>query len=87
MNKTVLRWLPRGHGRNALDVILEHYFDARRDCKVGKGSFGEIFRTQNGFMMYVCVCVFIKLHITAQSGPVIYSFYVNVCNPPGGYLS
>ena len=22
------------------------------------------------------VCIFIKLHITAQSGPVIYSFYV-----------
>ena len=22
----------------------------------------------------MCVCVFIKLHITAQSGPVIYSF-------------
>ena len=22
-----------------------------------------------------CVCVFIKLHITVQSGPVIYSFY------------
>ena len=35
----------------------------------------------------VCVCVFIKLHITAQSGPVIYSFYATVCNPPGGYLS
>ena len=34
----------------------------------------------------VCVCVFIKLHITAQSGPVIYSFYATVCNPPGGYL-
>ena len=31
--------------------------------------------------------VFIKLHITAQSGPVIYSFYATVCNPPGGYLS
>ena len=35
----------------------------------------------------MCVCVFIKLHITAQSGPVIYSFYATVCNPPGGYLS
>ena len=22
--------------------------------------------------MYVCVCIFIKLHITAQSGPVVY---------------
>ena len=34
--------------------------------------------------LYVCVlCVFIKLHITAQSGPVIYSFYANPCNPPG----
>ena len=31
----------------------------------------------------MCVCVFIKLHITAQSGPVIYSFYATVCNPPG----
>ena len=29
------------------------------------------------------VCVFIKLHITAQSGPVIYSFYATACNPPG----
>ena len=37
--------------------------------------------------MYVCMYVFIKLHITAQSGPVIYSFYATVCNPPGGYLS
>ena len=27
------------------------------------------------FSWPVCVCVFIKLHITAQSGPVIYSFY------------
>ncbi|CAM9377302.1 unnamed protein product, partial [Ascophyllum nodosum] len=35
----------------------------------------------------VCMYVFIKLHITAQSGPVIYSFYATVCNPPGGYLS
>ena len=34
-----------------------------------------------------CVCLFIKLHITAQSGPVIYSFYATVCNPSGGYLS
>ena len=39
--------------------------------------------------MVVCLCmyVFIKLHITAQSGPVIYSFYATACNPPGGYLS
>ena len=29
------------------------------------------------------VCIFIKLHITAQSGPVIYSFYATGCNPPG----
>ena len=38
--------------------------------------------------MYVCmyVCIFIKLHITAQSGPVIYSFYATVCNPPGIYV-
>ena len=35
----------------------------------------------------VCVCVFIKLHITGQSGQVIYSFYDTACNPPGGYLS
>ena len=35
----------------------------------------------------VCVCVFIKLHITAQSGPVIYSFYATACNPPESYLS
>ena len=36
--------------------------------------------------MCVCVCVFIKLHITAQSGPVIYLFYATACNPPGGVL-
>ena len=36
-------------------------------------------------MILVCVCVFIKLHITAQSGLVIYSFYATVCNPPEGY--
>ena len=35
----------------------------------------------------VYVCVFIKLHIIAQSGPVIYSFYATACNPPRGYLS
>ena len=35
----------------------------------------------------VCVCVFTKLHITAQSGPVIYSLYATACNPPVGYLS
>ena len=34
----------------------------------------------------MCVCVFIKLHITAQSGPVIYLFYATACNPPGAYL-
>ena len=37
----------------------------------------------------VCVCVFIKLHITAQSGPVIYSFYTTTttaCNPPRGLI-
>ena len=41
------------------------------------------------FHMYVCmyVCIFIKLHITAQSGPVIYPFHATACNPPGGYLS
>ena len=37
--------------------------------------------------VYMYVCIFIKLHITAQSGPVIYSFYATACNPPGGYLS
>ena len=38
--------------------------------------------------MCVCVCVsmylFMKLHVTAQSCPVIYSFYATACNPPGG---
>ena len=38
------------------------------------------------YYVCVCVCAFIKLHITAQSGPVIYSFYSTACNPPGGYL-
>ena len=38
-------------------------------------------------ILVTCVCVFIKLHITAQSGPVIYSFYATVCNPPGGYYT
>ena len=39
--------------------------------------------------VFVCVyvCVFIKLHTTAQSGPVIYSFYATAYNPPGGYFS
>ena len=37
--------------------------------------------------MFVCVYVFVKLHITAQSGSVIYSFYTTVCNPPGGKVS
>ena len=32
------------------------------------------------------VCVFIKLHITAQSDPVIYSLYATACNPPEGYV-
>ena len=35
----------------------------------------------------VCVCVFIELPITAQSGLVIYSFYATAFNPPGGYFS
>ena len=52
MNKTDLL-LPRGHGRNAFDGFLQHYRDARRDYKVGKGSFGEIFKTQNGLMVYL----------------------------------
>ena len=34
--------------------------------------------------MYVCMYVFIKLHITAQSGPVIYSFYATRIDPPEG---
>ena len=33
--------------------------------------------------MYVCI----KLHITVQPGPAIYSSYATACNPPGGYLS
>ena len=35
----------------------------------------------------VCVCVFIKFHITAQSSPVTYPLYATACNPPGVYLS
>ena len=31
--------------------------------------------------------IFIKLHITAQSGPVIYLLYATACNAPGGYSS
>ena len=45
----------------------------------------EVVTSSNAHEGYVCV--FIKLHITAQSGPVIYSFYATACNPPGGYLS
>ena len=26
------------------------------------------------------------IYITAQPGPVIYSFYATACNPPGGYV-
>ena len=35
---------------------------------------------------YVCmyVCIFIKLHITAQSGLVILSFYATRVDPPKG---
>ena len=38
--------------------------------------------------MCVCAfaCVFSKLHITAQSSPVMYSFYAIACNPPRGLL-
>ena len=32
------------------------------------------------------MCVFIKLHMTAQAGPVTYGFYATACNPPGGTL-
>ena len=32
----------------------------------------------------MCVCVFIKLHITAQSGPVIPVFYATRIDPPKG---
>ena len=56
-------------------------------------SFRRSFRRRVLRLLCVCVCVcvsvyyFIKLHITAQFGPVIYSFYATACNPPGGYLS
>ena len=43
-------------------------------------------RQQQRMTVCMYVCIFIKLHITAQSGPVIYSFYATACNPPGGYL-
>ena len=40
---------------------------------------------------YSAICddhtTYIHTYITAQSGPVIYSFYATACNPPGGYLS
>ena len=49
--------------------------------------FGGCVHVPGISLRFVCVCVFIKLHITAQSGPVIYSFYATGCNPPGGYLS
>ena len=42
---------------------------------------------QREWCVCVCVCIFIKLHISAQAGPVIYSFYATACNPPGGYSS
>ena len=35
----------------------------------------------------VCLCVCIQLHITAQSSPIIYSFYASGSNPPGDYFS
>ena len=34
--------------------------------------------------MCVCVCVFIKLHITAQSGPVILVIHATRVDPPKG---
>ena len=48
-----------------------------------------IYRVHDDVGLNVCMCtlIFIKLHITAQSSPVIYSFYATACNPPGGYLS
>ena len=36
-------------------------------------------QTRQRGCVYVCVCVFIKLHIVAQSGPVFYSFYATAC--------
>ena len=33
---------------------------------------------------YICVCVFIKLHITAQSGPVILVILCHRIDPPKG---
>ena len=33
------------------------------------------------------VCAFIKLHKTAQSGPVIYSSYANSCDPREGFVN
>ena len=34
-------------------------------------GYGDVVPTTDGACVYVCVYVFIKLHITAQSGPVI----------------
>ena len=48
-----------------------------------------IYHVHDVVVLNVCMytLIFIKLHITAQSGPVIYLLYATACNPPGGYLS
>ena len=52
-----------------------------RDCRAGWGpirtqqtqcsSYGRMWCSVTMKLYIMCVCVFIKLHITAQSGPVI----------------
>ena len=52
------------------------------DCQ----RFPAFFLCSGIVRAHVCLCVFIQVRITAQPGPVIYSFYATSCNPPEGYF-
>ena len=43
VNETDLR-LPRGHGRNAFDGVLQHYRDARRDLRLERVALAKCLK-------------------------------------------
>ena len=74
---------------------MEEEDDFADTIHAGDNTFKEKYglSSRSSYILYrpklinnMYVCIFIKLHITTQSGPVIYSLYATACDPPGGYL-
>ena len=47
-------------------------------------SYAFSYGLLTSLRLRVCVCVYIKLHITAQPGPDMLSFYATRIDPPYG---